>query len=312
MSKRNQKPNWAEGHWREMLVEPRRFMWLPEAIANYAKWMGLHQGMTAVDVGCGLGYLGYTYWPYFGRDGKYIGIDTTEDLLADAARAAKEWAQGGETEFLPSDVYALPLEDDGADWVMCQTLMMHLDRPQQALQEMIRVLKPGGLMMCKEPDNLASSLARHYFIDFSREEYLLFARVRLTMHEGRKKLGRGDDAIGRKIPHLLHKLGMTEIDIRMNEQVLYLEPPYDGDQQQHRLKRWRKIFGDPTEREFLRQREREEFMAGDGNPEDLQRLHKIMNTFSDRAARQMDNLEFAACGGDYFYVIKARKPNIRR
>ena len=84
----HQNIDWAKGIWRKNLFGPRRFMWSPDAVDNYAAWMDLNQGMTAVDVGCGLGYLGYTYWPYFGQGGTYIGIDKSDDLLSEAAIAA--------------------------------------------------------------------------------------------------------------------------------------------------------------------------------------------------------------------------------
>ena len=146
--------DFSKGRHRDMLIWQRRQMWTEETIARYADWLNLTSAMTAVDVGCGLGYLGYTYWKYFGKGGHYIGIDIRENLIKEALESAKSWAQGGRVTFKVGDAYHLPLKDNIADWVMCQTLMIHLEKPQMALGEMIRVLKPGGLIMCIEPDNL--------------------------------------------------------------------------------------------------------------------------------------------------------------
>jgi ubiquinone/menaquinone biosynthesis C-methylase UbiE len=302
--------DWSKDHWKEMLIEQRRFLWTPDIIERYAQWMNVRQGMTAVDVGCGLGFLGYTYWPHFGNGGKYIGIDQSEDLLKEASQAAKEWAKGGEAEFKKGDSYNLPLDDDSADWIMCQTLLMHLDRPREALSEMIRILKPGGLIMCKEPDNLSGILARQYLsaADFGNEDYLRAARVQLAIHDGRRKLGRGDQSIGNKVAHMLRELGMVDIDVKMKELVYFLEPPYENEQQQHRLKQLRKQYSDSKGKDLWRSKGREEFLAGGGDLRDFEQHCETMEKYFDRALKQMDSSEFAACGGYFSYIIRARKP----
>jgi SAM-dependent methyltransferase len=266
--------------------------------------------MTAVDVGCGLGYLGRTYWRYFGKAGCYIGIDKSAELLKTAAESAKEWAKGGKTEFKIGDAYNLPLESDFADWVMCQTLLMHLENPKKAIEEMIRILKPGGLFMCKEPDNLSAALSRHFLsaYQFSDEDFFLQAKIHLTTNEGRKKLGRGDQSIGNKIPYMLGELGMREIGIRMNERVHFVQPPYESEEQQHRLKMMMKQHMDKGEREYWIKEGREEFKAGGGNLADYTRWIKLMDRFRAAAKKQYEKGEFACCAGSFFYIIKARKP----
>ena len=122
--------------------------------------------------------------------------------------------------------------------LIARTLMMHLEHPEKSLEEMIRILKPGGLIMCKEPDNLSGGLAKNFFSvpDLKVEEKILFNKLQLCCHYGRMKLGRGDETIGNQIPHLLAEFGMKEIDIRMNDKVLFMEPPYATEVQKHRLK----------------------------------------------------------------------------
>jgi len=307
---KSSKADWSKGPRRKAIVEQRKYLWYPEAIEKYASWMGLKQGMTAIDVGCGLGYLGYVYWPYFGRGGRYIGVDKTDKLLKDAATEAKAWARGGKAEFKIGDAYNLPHEGDFADLVMCQTLLMHLERPKEAIEEMIRVLKPGGLFMCKEPDNVSAALSRHFFsaYQFSDKECILQAKIQLTINEGRRKLGRGDQSIGNRVPHILSELGMKEIDIRMNERVHFLEPPYESEEQRHLLQVMKRQLGDEKETRYWIEHAREEFKAGGGKPVDYERWIEIMDKFRAGAKKQFDREEFAYCAGLYFYIIKARKP----
>jgi SAM-dependent methyltransferase len=125
--------DWSEECRKQMLVYQRKAMWLEDTLDKLAAWIGLKPGMTAVDVGCGLGHMGYTFWPYLGESGKYFGVDTTPDLLKDAEKTAIEWAEGGEVSFKVGDAYDLPLADGFADLVMCQALLIHLARPERAL-----------------------------------------------------------------------------------------------------------------------------------------------------------------------------------
>ena len=190
MSTDSKKTDWAKGRWKEMLIEQRKFMWREDTLDMLAAWLGLRHGMTAVDVGCGLGYLGYTYWPYFGEDGHYIGVDVSSNLVKDATEAAKEWAVGGEASFVAGDAYNLPFPDDSADLVMCQVVLMHLEKPELALAEMVRVAKPGGLVMCKEPDNMSQMLAMQYnsLPELDMDDKILSMKMTLIGNKGRNKL----------------------------------------------------------------------------------------------------------------------------
>ena len=104
----NKKPvDWSQKRCRKILVEQRKFLWYPESIAMFAAWAGLKPGMTVVDVGCGLGYLGQIYWPHFGRpgqsggrgrsvrSGRYIGVDLAAKLVKRAQQGARLWAGSG-------------------------------------------------------------------------------------------------------------------------------------------------------------------------------------------------------------------------
>jgi len=230
--------------------------------------------------------------------------------LKEAAEVANEWATDGKAEFIKGDAFNLPFEDNFADWIMCQTLLMHLNEPKKALKEMSRVIKSGGLILCKEPDNLSGILARQFFsaANFSNVDFLLAAKVQLAVHDGRIKLGRGDQSIGNKVAHMLHELGMVDIDVKMKESVFFLQPPYKSEQQQHKLKQLKKLYSDLKDKDFWKSKTREEFLAGGGEIKDFDKHCKTMEGYFDKALRQMDNNELSACGGYFTYIIKATKP----
>jgi ubiquinone/menaquinone biosynthesis C-methylase UbiE len=304
------KIDWSEKRWKEMLVYQRKFLWLEDTVAKLARWLGLKPGMIAVDVGCGLGYLGYTYWPYFGEGGQYLGVDITPELVRDAEKESREWAKGGKASFKVGDAYKLPLPDDFADLVMCHILLIHLEEPELALAEMIRVAKPGGLIMCKEPDNLSTILTIRYpsIPEFDAEAQLLFARVAITCNRGRIKLGQGDNSIGPKVPRMMKKLGLTDIGVRINDRAYYLHPPYEGVLQQYHLEWKRKKWLDKKTYEAWTDREKEEFTAGGGDPEVYDRYQEIRERIRLIIKQQIENGDYFECGSGDIYIIKGRKP----
>ena len=285
-------------------------MWSEDTLEVLAKWLGVKPGMTAVDVGCGLGYLGYTYWPFFGAGGRYFGIDKSHKLIQDATEAAKEWATDGEARFVTGDIYRIPLPAGIADWVTCQVVMIHLKDPELALSEMVRVAKPGGLVTCIEPDNLSNALANAYWSvpAFSIEDQLLRKKVTLICSKGRIKLGRGDDNIAPKIPKMMKELGLLDIEIRNNDRVQLLLPPYEGVEQQHRLAMMKKQLLDEKNIKFGLERMEEEFIAGGGKEEEFSGIREISDRLKPVIRQQMEDGVYASCAGSLFYVIKGRKP----
>lgn len=303
------KINWSDKRYYDMLIDQRKFMWPDDLLDIYARWFGLKQGMTAVDVGCGLGYLGYTYWPYFGEGGSYFGVDSNPDLLADATAAAGDWASGGETRFFKGDAYNLPFPDDFADWTMCQTLLMHLEEPENALSEMIRITKPGGLVSCNEPDNLSSSLRAGYnnLPELDLEEQLILLKAALVSHRGRIELGRGDYEIGSKLPGMMNELGLVDIAARQNDRVRFLIPPYDDPRQQNLLEMIKKDTSDEAMEIWL-ERWKEEQLAGGGNIDDFEIAAQLVKENRDIFLEYLERDEFVSCGSGNFYIIKGRKP----
>ena len=107
---------------------------------------------------------------------------------------------------------------------------------------------------------------------------------------------------------MFSELGLTNIDVKMKETGFFLEPPYEGEQQQHRLKQLRQLYTDLRTNDYWKSRYREEFLSGGGSIEDYDRYSDLMDQFYEDALREMDSNRFAACGGYLFYIAKGRKP----
>jgi len=109
---------------------------------------GLASGHHFVEFGCGLGYV--TRWA--ASEGAHtIGIDLNEDTLTVASELAHE-AGLKNAQFRCANVYQPDLEPESVDISYSRWLMVHLNRPVDAMRAIHAALKPGGVMVCEEAD----------------------------------------------------------------------------------------------------------------------------------------------------------------
>jgi SAM-dependent methyltransferase len=107
--------------------------------ARLVKWANVRAGQNVLDVGCGTGVVAITA----ARLGaKVFAVDLTPDLLERARENAS--IAKFEIDFREGDAEALPFDDARFDVVLSQFGHMFAPRPEIAIREMLRVLKPGG------------------------------------------------------------------------------------------------------------------------------------------------------------------------
>jgi SAM-dependent methyltransferase len=92
-----------------------------------------------LDVGCGNGSM----HPTFGERGVHvIGLDTSAGMLREARAAA---AKGSvRAHYVQGDAQELPIPDSSFDRVLAAHMLFHVPDRAKALNEMRRVLRPGG------------------------------------------------------------------------------------------------------------------------------------------------------------------------
>jgi SAM-dependent methyltransferase len=107
--------------------------------ARLVRHAGIMPGERVLDVACGTGVVSVTA----ARLGAGVtGLDLTPELLAVARDNAR--IAGVPIDFHEGDVEQLPFPDATFDAVMSQFGHMFAPRPDVAIGEMLRVLKPGG------------------------------------------------------------------------------------------------------------------------------------------------------------------------
>jgi len=110
----------------------------------------LRPGMKLLDCGCGPGAIALGLAGVI-APGTLTGIDREASQIRIAAESA--FKQGvSNTNFLEGNIYALPFPDNSFDAIFSHALFEHLQEPVQALRELWRVLKPGGIVGLRSPD----------------------------------------------------------------------------------------------------------------------------------------------------------------
>ena len=101
--------------------------------------LSVSRGDRILDVGCGPG----TYTRYLAEaagDGLVVGIDASEAMVVAAAKRGG----GANIAYVRGDGGELPFGDASFDEVCCVGVIHLLEEPMTALDEMLRVLAPGG------------------------------------------------------------------------------------------------------------------------------------------------------------------------
>ena len=111
------------------------------AAPELVKFAGVQKGDCVADVGCGTGVVAVTAAQV---GAKVSASDLTPELIARAKE--NSMISGFEIDFQEADVEQLPYENDKFDIVLSQFGHMFAPRADLAINEMLRVLKPGGII----------------------------------------------------------------------------------------------------------------------------------------------------------------------
>jgi SAM-dependent methyltransferase len=218
---------------REVLVRQRRGIWTPEQIESLARHFRLKPGMKLLDAGCGFGYAMRAWGRYCMPRGELVGLDRDRKLLAQAARFCSKEGLGKAARFVTGDIGKMPFESNVFDVALAHVVFCHLAEPEKALDEMIRVTKPGGCVAVFD-NALTGGPGSGWFSwrEPSVAERLAQYEVGIRMMAGRRAVGFGDYSVGCRLPSWMEARGLRNVGVRVNERVAWIAPPYNSPEQQ--------------------------------------------------------------------------------
>lgn len=112
----------------------------------------LETGQLLLDMGCGEGR--HSIGALLETPANVIGLDLSfEDLNTAKSRLNDFDLSGCDTfcVFGVGNIKNIPIENSSLDAVVCSEVLEHVDSPKESIQELVRVLKPGGIMALSVP-----------------------------------------------------------------------------------------------------------------------------------------------------------------
>jgi ubiquinone/menaquinone biosynthesis C-methylase UbiE len=116
-------------------------------VSPEAAWLAPLDGdMVALEVACGAGHVAESVAPFVRQ---VVAIDLTRELLDLGAERIR--ASGARNVLLQeANGEALPFVDDSFDLVFCRASLHHFGAPGRAIEEMVRVCRPGGRVVIND------------------------------------------------------------------------------------------------------------------------------------------------------------------
>jgi SAM-dependent methyltransferase len=297
-------------HSAEQFGPHRDFWWHRDFLDLMATRWRLREAASLADIGCGQGHWSRLLYPYLRAPARLTGVDREPQWVAEAAqnfRRAFPHAAPDQFTFVEGDATKLPLPDNSFDVVTCQTVLMHLARPREALREMLRILRPGGLLVCVEPNNLWNYLAFTSLIAAEPVETLVCRfEFWLRYHRGKNATGQGDHTLGDLLPGWFAEAGLTEIAVHKSDRTASLFPPYDSLAQQAFLEQEQKSKSSATG-PWNREEVRRCVLDGGGTEEFFERgFAELLEKFAQEQ-QAIRAGTFHAAGGGMIYLVSGRK-----
>jgi SAM-dependent methyltransferase len=158
---------------------------------RYLDQVGATPGMRTLEVGCGNGSMSAWLAGRIAPAGRAVAVDL-DVSLADAAVPGLELRQ--------ADILAGPVQPADFDLVTARAVLHHVADAKTAVTNLIASARPGGMVLLIEPDFLPATVAEPGEIREFWQGWLAWS--------GEQGI---DYFIGRKLPALVSRLGLTEV-----------------------------------------------------------------------------------------------------
>jgi ubiquinone/menaquinone biosynthesis C-methylase UbiE len=131
-----------QGFWRPLWGRVLMGLWGPGTGEEHRialDMLSISAGDRVLDVACGPGNFSRDFAPLVGA-GLVVGLDASETMLAVAVRET----ESDNVAYLRGDACELPFRDASFDAVCCFAALYLIEEPMRAVDEIVRVLAPGG------------------------------------------------------------------------------------------------------------------------------------------------------------------------
>jgi ubiquinone/menaquinone biosynthesis C-methylase UbiE len=113
-------------------------------------FLALQDGDHVLEVGCGTGDDVRVMAGLVGSKGRVVGVDSSTTMIAEARKRGE--GLGLPIEYRVGDAHHLDFADNSFHGCRADRTFQHLERPETALAEMLRVSRSGGRIVVVDPD----------------------------------------------------------------------------------------------------------------------------------------------------------------
>jgi SAM-dependent methyltransferase len=170
--------------------------------------VGVMQGWSAVDLGCGPSGVLDLLGERVGPDGRVTGLDFNPANVVSAREFAAEHGLSN-VEVVEGDARSTGFTSGAFDLVHVRTLLINVPEPAGVVAEMVRLVRPGGWVVALEPDVGAS---------LCYPPHPAWDRVGEIFREANKVDG-ADAFIGRRLPELFRQAGLVDVGVEAKADI---------------------------------------------------------------------------------------------
>ncbi len=149
-------------NWTQWLKQNRFAGQTPEMIEQTTRWLEavrdvilvyaeIMEHETVIDIGCGTGLLAFKALELQDCKGKVIFSDKFQDCLDDCQKILDEMEIKEGYEMLQSPIEHIALPESSVHKALMRSVLVHVVNKQPAINEIYRILKPGGKLCAFEP-----------------------------------------------------------------------------------------------------------------------------------------------------------------
>jgi demethylmenaquinone methyltransferase/2-methoxy-6-polyprenyl-1,4-benzoquinol methylase len=129
-------------------------------------WLAPRSGQKLLDVAGGTGDVAFRFLKR-AKVGHATVLDLTEPMLIEGRKRAEAAQLENSLDWIVGDAMALPFEDNTFDVYTISFGIRNVTRPQEALAEAYRVLKPGGRLMVLEFSQIPNEMLQKMYDIYS-------------------------------------------------------------------------------------------------------------------------------------------------
>jgi SAM-dependent methyltransferase len=173
--------------------------------------IGVRPGSSAVEIGCGPRGCLELLAERVGRKGRVVGVERSAEEVA-SAREFVAAAKLANVQVVEADARDTGLPAHSFDLATARLVLVNVPKPEQIVAEMVRLVRPGGIVALHEPDSTTQRFD---------PPLPALVRIQQLISASAERSGM-DRTVALRTPRLLRELGLLDVQVHP---LVHVYPP---------------------------------------------------------------------------------------